>query len=103
MATVVAVLMMLAGSVSAAEPAATSITVKDMCCAGCSQKIAARLYTVRGVKEVRADLKTRTLFVTPQQSVTLSPLAMWVAVEKAKDTPLLLKGPSGTFKKKPTF
>lgn len=98
-----AVLMTLVGSLSAAEPAWTSIAVKDMCCAGCSQKIAARLYAVRGVKEVRVDMKTKTLFVAPQQSVTLSPLAMWVAVEKAKDTPLMLKGPSGTFKKKPNF
>lgn len=102
-ALIAAALLTFVGSLSAAEPAWTSIAVKDMCCAGCSQKIAARLYAVRGVKEVRVDMKSKTLFVAPQQSATLSPLAMWIAVEKAKDTPLLLKGPSGTFKKKPTF
>jgi hypothetical protein len=58
---------------------------------------------VRGVKEVRVDVEKKTLFVAPQENAVLSPLAMWVAVENAKDFPVRLAGPSGTFTEKPGF
>ncbi|HUS39705.1 MAG: heavy metal-associated domain-containing protein [Pirellulales bacterium] len=95
------VLLTLTTRLSAAEPTWTSITVKTMHCAGCAQKIAARLYAVQGVKEVRVDIEKKTLFVAPQQSEQLSPLAMWEAVEKAKNVPICIAGPSGTFTEKP--
>jgi copper chaperone CopZ len=94
-------LVTLASNLSAAAPAWTSIQVKEMHCGGCAQKIAARLYTVRGVKEVRVDVEKKILFVAPQQNAALSPRAMWEAVEKADDVPLQLAGPSGTFTEKP--
>jgi copper chaperone CopZ len=100
---VAAVVLTFVNNLSAAEPAWTSITVKEMHCAGCAKKIAARLYAVRGVKEVRVDIEKKTLFVAPQQSKDPSPLAMWEAVEKAKNVPIRLAGPGGTFTEKPRF
>ena len=97
----IVVLLTLASTLPAAETVVTSITVKDMHCAGCVKKIAAQLYAVRGVKEVRVDMKKKTLFVTPQANAILSPRALWVAVEKAGDQPIRLSGPSGTFTEKP--
>ena len=100
---IAAVVLTIASHASAAEPAWSSIEVRDMCCDGCAKKIAARLYAVRGVKEVRCDMDKKTLFVAPQQNAVLSPRAMWEAVEKAKDYPIRLAGPSGTFTEKPRF
>ncbi|QDU93796.1 heavy-metal-associated domain-containing protein [Lignipirellula cremea] len=85
------------------EPVWTNVKVRDMCCAGCAQKIAARLYTVRGVKEVRANVQQKTLYVAAQPNVVLSPKAIWEAVEKAKDLPLRLAGPNGVFEAKPNY
>lgn len=87
----------------AAEPAPTEIKVEKMHCAGCAKKIAARLYAVRGVKEVRVNVEEKVLFVLPANNAAPSPRAMWIAVENAKDAPLRLAGPSGTFTKKPNF
>lgn len=98
-----AVLLTFVGNLSAAEPSWSSIEVTKMHCAGCAKKIAARLYTVRGVKEVRVDLEKKTLFVTPQPNAALSPRAVWEAVEKADDVPIRLAGPQGTFTEKPRF
>jgi copper chaperone CopZ len=102
-ALVATVLLTLVSNSSAAEPAWTSIAVKEMHCAGCAKKIAARLYTVRGVKEVRVDVKKKTMFIAPQQNSVLSPRAMWEAVVNAKNVPIRLAGPSGTFTAKPRF
>lgn len=92
-----------AGSVSAAEPAHTTINVEKMCCKGCAQKIASQMYVVRGVKEVRINMEKRLVFVIPQPNTNVSPRAMWEAVVKGEDKPLRLAGPSGTFTKKPAF
>ena len=95
------VFLVFASQLQAAESKWTKITVKKMHCAGCAKKISARIYAVRGVKEVRMDIKKKTLYVHPQRKAVLSPLAMWEAVEKAKDVPIRITGPSGTFTKKP--
>ena len=97
----IALLFLFVNQLQAAESKWTTITVKKMHCAGCAKKISARLYAVRGVKEVRMDLKKKILYVAPQKKAVLSPLAMWEAVEKAKDIPVRMAGPSGTFTKKP--
>jgi len=93
----------LAGHVVAADAPQTSIKVTKMCCGGCAKKIAAKLYTVPGVTTVQVDLPSKTVIVTPQANVALSPRAIWEAIEGAKDIPVLLAGPHGTFKQKPTF
>ena len=43
----------------------TRIIVDDMHCAHCAKKIARKLFTVSGVKHVRAVVKTNTATVTP--------------------------------------
>ena len=88
----------------AAEPAkttTTTINVEKMCCQGCARKVAAKLYEIRGVKKVRADVKKKIVVVEPQRGVVLSPRAVWEAIEKANERPLRLVGPSGKFTKKP--
>jgi copper chaperone CopZ len=101
MALVATVVLTLASQAPAEEPAWTTITCKEMHCGGCAKKIAARLYVVRGVKEVRVNVGKKTVLIAPLANKTLSPRAMWEAVEKAKDQPVRLAGPSGVFTKKP--
>ncbi len=99
-----AVCASLALSVQAANKKATytTIVVNDMHCPACAQKIAARLYAVPGVLEVRADVPADTVYVIPQRSRQPSPRAMWVAVEQAGFKPLKLIGPAGQFTSKPS-
>lgn len=79
----------------------TQIVVKDMHCAACAKKIARKLYAVKGVKGVRAVMKTHTATVTPETGKQPSPRALWKAVEKAGFKPVKLVGPLGEFKKTP--
>jgi copper chaperone CopZ len=85
----------------AAPPAVTNITVPDMHCASCAKKMAAHLYQVPGVGEVRASVETTTLTVLPKGTTAPSPRALWEAVEKAGYTPSRIEGPGGTFTAKP--
>ena len=94
-----AVLVISASSAVAAEVPPTFITVEKMHCAGCAKKLAAKLYEVPGVAEVKADVKAKILVVSSKKKV--SPRALWEAVESANDKPLVLDGPSGKFKAKP--
>jgi copper chaperone CopZ len=91
----------LGGSVHAAEPAATTITISDLDCPNCAKKVAAKLSEVEGVAKVETDVDTQTAKVTPKPKAVLSPKALWEAVEKAKKTPAKLEGPGGTFTAKP--
>ncbi len=81
----------------------TVVHVEKMCCKGCAQKIAAQLYVLRGVKEVRYDLKQKVVIVVPQSQKRVSPRSIWEAVVKGKDQPIRLAGPAGTFKAKPRY
>jgi copper chaperone CopZ len=83
------------------EKVRTHIHVKDMHCTDCAKKIARKLYAVKGVKGVRAVVKTNTATVTPEKGKQPSPLAMWTAVEEAGFTPVKLVGPAGEFEEKP--
>jgi copper chaperone CopZ len=90
-----------ASDVCAAENFNTSISIDGMHCAGCAKKIASRLKTVSGVADAEVNVETGTAAVTPKSKATLSPRALWEAIEKAGYTPSKLAGPSGTFTKKP--
>lgn len=79
----------------------TAIQVDDMHCADCAKKIASKLYSVPGVVEVRADVGKSVAYVVPQKDKSVSPKALWEAVEKAGFKPVKLEGPSGAFTKKP--
>jgi copper chaperone CopZ len=80
----------------------TQILVKDMHCADCAKKIARKLYSVKGVKGVRAVMKTHTATVTPEKGKQLSPKALWEAVVEAGFEPVKLIGPLGEFEKAPS-
>lgn len=48
-----------------------------------------------------ASVEATTLTVTPKVQQALSPRRLWEGIEKAGDEPSRLKGPSGTFTRKP--
>lgn len=85
----------------AQNPAVTTITVPDMHCMSCAQKMAGNLYKVAGVAKVQADVKTKVLFINPRAQENPSPRGMWEAIEQAGYQPSRLQGPYGTFTKKP--
>lgn len=85
----------------AASKSTTTITLKALDCESCAKKVAAKLSEVRGVGDVKADIKSKTAIVTPKGNANLSPLQLWEAIEKAGKEPVKLEGPSGTFTSKP--
>jgi Cu+-exporting ATPase len=89
------------GTLFAADPAPTTITVPDMHCMGCAKKMAGKLYAVPGVAKVQASVEATSLTVTPKAQQAPSPRALWEAVEKAGYKPSKLEGPSRTFTEKP--
>ena len=96
---VAALALGLALPVAAAPPAQTTITISDLDCPSCAKKVAAKLSEVPGVEKVETDVDSQTAKVTAK--ATVSPKALWEAVEKAKKTPAKIEGPGGTFTKKP--
>lgn len=86
---------------SAADPAPTTITIPDMDCTSCAKKVGGKVAEVKGVGKVEYNVQARTLTVTPKAGETMSPKALWEAVEVAKLDPSKLEGPSGKFTKKP--
>jgi copper chaperone CopZ len=78
----------------------TVITVGEMC-GGCAKKIEKKLKPMEGVRDLRFDLKAKTVTVFPEAKTTLSPKALWLAMEEIGKTPKKLAGPSGTFTEKP--
>jgi copper chaperone CopZ len=85
----------------AAQSDLTWIFVDDMHCANCAKKIARKLYTVNGVVNVQANVSKNFAVITPQAGKTLSPRALWNAVELAKFKPVKLQGPYGVYTTKP--
>ena len=79
----------------------TTIQIKDMHCSSCAKKIANKLYRIKGVMEVRADVKKNTAYIVPEKKATPSPRAMWEAVEAAGFKPRKMIGPDGSFTSKP--
>jgi copper chaperone CopZ len=97
-------LVSLAGwtPVSAVSPVTyTTIHVHDMHCVDCAKQIARKLYALPGVVEVRADVPKNIAYVVPQKDKTLTPRAMWDAVESAGFKVARLEGPHGTFTARP--
>lgn len=92
----------IAPPVDAAQPDLTWIFVDDMHCANCAKRIARKLYTVSGVVNVQASVSKNFAVVTPQEGKTLSPRALWSAVESAKFKPVKLQGPDGVYTAKPS-
>jgi copper chaperone CopZ len=85
----------------AADPKPTVITISNMHCDGCAKKVTDQLVTVVGVAKAEADVAAKTVKIIPKANATVSPKALWEAVEKADKTPTKLQGPGGTFTEKP--
>ena len=85
----------------AADPPVTTISVQGMHCQGCASKVASNLQAVKGVNKAEVDAAKAVAVVIAKENATLSPKALWEAVEKAGYTPTKLVGPAGTFTKKP--
>jgi len=72
------------------------IVVDNLHCMGCAKKISAQLYTLKGVTNVRADLKKDTITVEARPGTLVSPWQAIAAVAKAKERPLAVTGAHGT-------
>ena len=73
-----------------------SIVVDNLHCEGCAKKIAAQLYTIKGVTKVSVDMQRDTLLVKARSGTKLSPWQMAHAVTQAKERPVAVHGPHGT-------
>lgn len=99
--TLATVVVLGLAQVARAEPAPTTITIPDMECKGCANKVAKALAVVPGVGEIQTDVKVRKAVIKPKPQMTLSPRALWEALEQIHKEPSKLEGPSGTFTAKP--
>jgi len=72
-----------------------TIVIDNLHCKGCAKKIAAQLYTLKGVTRVSVDMEKEMLFVETHRDVQLSPWALIDAVSKAKERPLAILGSHG--------
>lgn len=75
----------------------TLMYVGDLHCKHCAKSLTSKLYTVKGVKSVRADIKADVAVVTPQSKKKLDPKALWQAAKKSGFPAIKLVGPSGTY------
>ena len=83
------------------ESSNTVIFVEDMHCKHCAKRLARKLFTVAGVKKVKANIEQDFAVVIPETKKTLSPLALWEAAEAAKFKVVRIETPTQTFKTKP--
>ena len=89
-------------AVTPSTSAATTITVPDMDCETCAEKLVKKLTAVAGVAKVEADVKAQMLTITPKEKETPSPKALWETCVAAGYDPSKLEGPGGAFTAKPT-
>jgi Cu+-exporting ATPase len=75
--------------------------VKDMHCATCAKRVAAKLYAVPGVVKVATNIEKNFVVVVPQSKKQLSPKKIWEATVAAKLTPVKLVSPIGSFTEVP--
>ena len=98
----IALFLLLIATVASATEATkpTTMTVGEMC-GGCVTSITAKLKPMPGVADVACDIPKKTVTVTPAAGKTLSPRALWEAMEAIGKTPKSLVGPNGKFESKP--
>lgn len=89
-------------SVSAAEPQQipTVVTVKKLC-PTCGAKIVQNLSKLPQVAEATMSVKQRTLRVQCKPGGSVSPRAVWEAVERGGEQPVKIQCQTGTFTTKP--
>ena len=99
---VAAFVLVVMAHTQAGEPArVTVITIDELDCPTCAKKVEKNLSEVKGVAEVKTDVKTSTATVAARVNEAPSPREMWEAVEKAGFKVLKMKGPGGSFSEKP--
>ena len=79
----------------------TVIFVEDLHCKHCAKRLARKLFTVAGVKTVKANVEQDFAVVIPETRKTLSPLALWEAAEAAKFKVIRIETPIQTFETEP--
>jgi copper chaperone CopZ len=82
-------------------PRSSRIIVPDMDCPSCAKGVVTKLSQVPGVAKAELNLKDAAVTVTPKEGKSLSPRALWEAVEQAGFRPSRLEGPDGVFTTKP--
>lgn len=75
----------------------TAIFVTNMHCKTCARKISGKLFALKGVKEVRSDVKANLSIVINEPKAPLDPFKAWAAVQAAGFIPTKLIGPAGTY------
>ncbi|MBX3424811.1 MAG: heavy-metal-associated domain-containing protein [Pirellulales bacterium] len=75
----------------------TAIYVSNMHCKTCARKISSKLFAIKGVKQVRTNVKDNLAIVQTEPKKPLDPLAAWGAVQQAGFKPTKLIGPGGTY------
>ena len=86
----------------AEHPGATVVHVDGMTCGGCAASVAKAVSGLSGVQDASADPKSGTVTVIPKAGATVSPKALWEAVEGAGFTPTKIAGPNGSLTEKPS-
>ncbi len=89
------------GAAPPTAPTATTLTVPDMDCESCAEKLVKKLTAVAGVAKVEANVKAQTVTVTPKEKESPSPKILWETCAAAGYDPTKLEGPAGAFTAKP--
>src|SRR3954452_3945228 len=77
--------------ISAQAPTKTTVIfIEDLDCPSCAKNVEKAVATVTGVASVKTDVEKETATITPEADKTISPRALWEAVEKAGFKPLKL-------------
>jgi copper chaperone CopZ len=84
------------------HPDATVIHVDGRTCGGCAASVAKAVSGLAGVQDVATDPKSGTVTVIPKAGATVSPKALWEAVDEAGFTPTRIAGPNGSLTEKPS-
>jgi copper chaperone CopZ len=80
---------------SPAAGAPIVVTIDNMHCQGCANKIAGQISTLKGVTKVSIDMEGGLLVVETSRNIQLSPWAVIDAVAKANERPLAVVSSQG--------
>ncbi|MCA9240598.1 MAG: cation transporter [Planctomycetales bacterium] len=83
------------GQKQGAHAGSLRIVIDNLHCTGCAQKIASRLYTIKGVTKVQVDMQANTLLVTARPGSLSSPWPAVAAVADAKERAVSVSGEFG--------
>ncbi|HYV39890.1 MAG TPA: heavy-metal-associated domain-containing protein [Gemmataceae bacterium] len=101
LAVVIVAGVVLSNAVGQQPAKTTVISIPDLDCPVCAKNVEKAITALADVEEVKTDVDKNIATVTPKANKTLSPKALWEAVEKAGFDVKKLEGPSGTFTKLP--